>query len=80
MTRNVSEAAQGSGEITSNISVVATAAQDVANGASNTQKAAQDLVLTSVKLRRLVEQFKINTSGNDAVAPPAQNMAARAGR
>ncbi len=80
MTRNVSEAAQGSGEITSNISVVATAAQDVANGASNTQKAAQDLVLTSVKLRRLVEQFKINTSGNDAVAPPAQSMAARAGR
>ena len=66
MVRNVSDAAQGSGEITSNINGVAQAAESTSRGASDTQKAAQQLVETSAQLRRLVEQFKIESpkSGN----------------
>jgi len=63
MARNVSEAAHGSGEITSNIAGVAQAAESTSRGANDTQKAAQQLVETAAELRRLVEQFKINTSG-----------------
>jgi methyl-accepting chemotaxis protein len=70
MSRNVSEAAHGSGEITSNIGGVAEAAQGTTRGATDTQKASQQLVETSTQLRRLVEQFKINTNdnGNSAAA------------
>jgi methyl-accepting chemotaxis protein len=64
MSRNVSDAARGSGEITSNIAGVSQAAESTSQGASDTQKAAQDLVETSKQLRRLVEQFKINASDN----------------
>jgi methyl-accepting chemotaxis protein len=62
MARNVSEAAQGSGEITSNIAGVAQAAESTSRGAGDTQKAAGQLVEMSAQLRRLVEQFKIDTS------------------
>ncbi len=83
MSRNVSEAAQSSGEITSNISGVAQAAESTSRGASETQKAAQQLVETSTKLRRLVDQFKINAGGNGrgngAEAAPAHSLAAHAG-
>ena len=40
----MSEAARGSGEITSNIAGVAQAAESTSHGASDTQKAAQQLV------------------------------------
>lgn len=82
MARNVSEAAHGSGEITSNIAGVAQAAESTSRGASDTQKAAQQLVETSAELRRLVEQFKINTSAKgyaSNAASPARSMAAGAG-
>jgi methyl-accepting chemotaxis protein len=83
MSRNVSEAAHGSGEITSNITGVAEAAQSTSRGATDTQKASQQLVETSTQLRRLVEQFKINASenarGNGAAATQAQSKAAHAG-
>ena len=62
MSRNVSEAAHGSGEITSNISGVAQAAESTSRGAGDTQNAAQQLVETSAELRRLVEQFKIDSN------------------
>jgi methyl-accepting chemotaxis protein len=65
MARNVSEAAQGSGEITSNIAGVAQSAESTSRGATDTHKAAQHLVHTSAELRRLVEQFKINTSSSE---------------
>ena len=65
MARNVSEAAQGSGEITSNIAGVAQAAESTSRGATDAQKAAQHLVHTSAELRRLVEQFKINTISSE---------------
>jgi methyl-accepting chemotaxis protein len=64
MARNVSEAAHGSGEITNNIAGMAQAAESTSRGAADTQKAAQQLVETSAELRRLVEQFKINTNDN----------------
>ncbi|MGC2060204.1 MAG: methyl-accepting chemotaxis protein [Candidatus Sulfotelmatobacter sp.] len=82
MARNVSEAAQGSGEITSNIAGVAQAAESTSRGAGDTQKAAQQLVETSAELRRLVEQFKINSGIARKIAGrngPPQIMAAGAG-
>jgi len=81
MARNVSEAAHGSGEITSNIAGVAEAAESTSRGATDTQKAAQQLVATSAELRRLVEQFKINESGNGhgPGAIQAHSKRARAG-
>jgi methyl-accepting chemotaxis protein len=79
MARNVNEAAQGSGEITSNIAGVAHAAESTSRGASDTQKAAQQLVEMSGELRRLVEQFKIDASGDAAASKPARSVAAHAG-
>jgi len=83
MSRNVSEAAQSSSEITSNIAGVAEAAQSTTRGATDTQKASQQLVETSAELRRLVEQFKIDSGGNGrgsrAIAIQPQSHAARAG-
>jgi methyl-accepting chemotaxis protein len=63
MARNVSDAAHGSGEITSNIAGVAQAAESTSRGAGDAQKAAVQLVETSVQLRRLVEQFKVDRNG-----------------
>jgi methyl-accepting chemotaxis protein len=82
MVRNVSEAAHGSGEITSNIAGVAEAAQGTTRGASDTQKASQQLVETSAQLRELVEQFKINASElgrSGLAAAQGQSRAAHAG-
>jgi len=79
MSRNVSEAAHGSGEITSNIAGVAQAAEGTMRGATDTQKASQQLVETSSQLRRLVEQFKIKDGGNSAPAIHARSKAAHAG-
>ncbi|HTP44290.1 MAG TPA: hypothetical protein VMJ13_06975, partial [Candidatus Acidoferrum sp.] len=61
MARNVSDAAHGSGEITSNIAGVAQAAESTSRGAGDAQKAAVQLVETSSQLRKLVEQFKVSS-------------------
>jgi methyl-accepting chemotaxis protein len=79
MSRNVSEAAQGSGEITGNIAGVAEAAQSTTRGAADTQKASQQLVETSTQLRRLLEQFKIDTGNHRAASDAVRSKAARAG-
>jgi methyl-accepting chemotaxis protein len=79
MARNVSEAAQGSGEITSNVAGVAQEAESTSRDASDSQKASQQLVETSAELRRLVEQFKISAGGSGAAATHAQRRAAHAG-
>jgi methyl-accepting chemotaxis protein len=83
MSRNVSDAARGSAEITSNIVGVEQAAESTSRGASDTQKAAQDLVQTSTQLRHLVEQFKINVNerapGDSGAAMQTQSRAARVG-
>lgn len=64
MTRNVTEAAKGSGAISENISGVAQAAQSTSSSAHQTQKAASDLAQMSTQLRRLVDQFKVDTNGH----------------
>lgn len=61
MVRNVSDAANGSSQITANIAGVAQAAESTSRGAGDTQKAAQELAGASTELRRLVAQFKFNT-------------------
>jgi methyl-accepting chemotaxis protein len=82
MTRNVTEAAKGSDEITANISGVAEAARGNANNAHEPQKAAEDLAQMASQLRSLVEQFKIDRK----MSPPPETsqerlaMEAAAGR
>jgi methyl-accepting chemotaxis protein len=61
--RHVSDAAHGSGEITSNIAGVAQAAESTSRGAGAVQKASVQLVETSAQLRKLVEQFKVEGDG-----------------
>jgi len=64
MSRNVVEAAKGSESITQNITGVAQAAQNTSSSAHDSQKAATQLAEMSTQLRRLVEQFKVDTNGN----------------
>ncbi len=82
MSRNVSEAAQGSGEIASNITGVAEAAEGTSRGSADTQKAAHELVQMSSQLRGLVEQFKLSVADHGTGATPQeprQSKAAHAG-
>jgi methyl-accepting chemotaxis protein len=58
MTRNVSDAARGSGEITKNITGVAEAAQSTSHGASDSEKAAQQLSQMSSELKDLTARFQ----------------------
>jgi methyl-accepting chemotaxis protein len=58
MSRNVSEAANGAGEIVRNIAGVAEAAQSTSDGAGDSQKAARALAAMSAELRELVGRFK----------------------
>jgi methyl-accepting chemotaxis protein len=78
MSRNVSEAAHSSSEITSNIAGVAQAAESTTHGATHTQKASQQLVETATQLRHLVEQFKVNTSEYATTGTQVHRMAAHA--
>jgi methyl-accepting chemotaxis protein len=64
MSRNVTEAAKGSGEVAKNITGVATAAQSTTAGAGDSQKAAQQLAKMSTELRELVAQFKTEGNGH----------------
>ncbi len=80
MTRNVTDAAKGSGEITHNIAGVAEAARGTSNSAQESQKAASELAEMAVQLQGLVSQFRISTtSGNGTAKTPAKSRAARAG-
>lgn len=58
MTRNVADAAKGSGGITSNIAGVAEAAQGASNSAQESQKAADGSAQMAAQHRSLVDQFK----------------------
>jgi len=58
ITRNITEAAKGSGEISQNIVGVAQAAQSTTGGASDTQKASAELSRMAVDLQSLVGQFR----------------------
>jgi len=82
MTRNISDAAKGSEEISHNIVGVADAARGTSNSAQESQKASTDLAEMAVQLRGLVSQFKINRQASNAAeaAPaPMRAMSASAG-
>ena len=64
MTRNVTEAARGSDEITGNIAGVADAARGTATNAHESQKASEYLAQMATQLRGLVERFKIHRSAS----------------
>jgi methyl-accepting chemotaxis protein len=64
MSRNVAEAAKGSGDVAKNITGMAHAAQNTSSGASDSHKAAEQLAMMSTRLRELVAQFKIGNVGN----------------
>lgn len=59
MSRNLSEAANGSNEINGNIARAAQAAQGTARDSTNIRKASQNLVQATELLCRLIAQFKI---------------------
>ena len=59
MGRNVTQAAQGSGEISTNIEGVARAANDTTSGVNQTQTAANELAKMASDLQKLVQRFKI---------------------
>jgi methyl-accepting chemotaxis protein len=66
MTRNVADAAKGSNEITQNIAGVAEAAQGTSSSAQESQKAAHELAELVVRLRGLVDQFKIEEGTSES--------------
>jgi methyl-accepting chemotaxis protein len=59
MSRNVTEAAKGSSEITQNIAGVSQAARGTSASANDSMKAAERLAHMSTQLRGLIEQFKV---------------------
>ena len=59
ITRNVSEASRGSGEIAENITGVATAAQNTTTGANDALGAAKGLSEMASQLQQLVDRFKV---------------------
>jgi len=69
ISRNVNEAAKGSGQVAMNITGVALAAQNTSSGATDSNKAAQQLAQMSTQLRGLVARFKLDTKG--AIPTPA---------
>jgi methyl-accepting chemotaxis protein len=58
ISRNVSDAARGSGAIAQNIEGVAHAAQSTSGGASDTDRAASELSRMAAELQKLVSQFR----------------------
>jgi methyl-accepting chemotaxis protein len=83
MTRNVADAAKGSGEITQNIERVAEAARGTSSSAQESQKAASELADIASQLHNLVGQFKIDATAANTHVPPREHgrsMAASAGR
>jgi methyl-accepting chemotaxis protein len=66
MSRNVVEAAKGSGQISENVHGMAQAAQSTSSSAHESQQAAAQLAELSTQLQGLVEQFKIETNGRGA--------------
>jgi methyl-accepting chemotaxis protein len=84
LTRNVADAAKGSGEIARSIEGVAEAARGTSLSAQESQKAADELAGVAAQLHRLVGQFKLDGAPGVGTTPPAyermKSVAARAGR
>jgi methyl-accepting chemotaxis protein len=58
MSRSVSEAASGTGEIAQGITLVASAAEATSNGVADTQQATTELARMSQQLSSLVGTFR----------------------
>jgi methyl-accepting chemotaxis protein len=71
MSRNVTQAAQGSAEISKNIQGVSEAADGTSQSAQESQKAASNLAEMATELRKLVERFKIRAERNGGKARAA---------
>jgi methyl-accepting chemotaxis protein len=80
MSRNVTEAANGSRVISSNVSGVAESLHGTSDDAAETQDASERLVVLSAELRDLVGKFKINAGASssevDADLPPTSDQRA----
>jgi methyl-accepting chemotaxis protein len=70
MSRNLAEAAKGSGQVAQHIGGVAAAAQSTLAGTSGSRKAAQRLAQMSTQLHGLVEQFKVESSLKESAELP----------
>jgi methyl-accepting chemotaxis protein len=70
MGRNVSESAQGSGDIARNITTVAEVAHNTANGAGQTMTAATDLARMAAELKQLISKFSFEARSNVSRAIP----------
>ena len=79
MYRNVSEAASGAGEISTNIGGVARAAESASASATESQEAVEQLADMSRQLNGLVAQFKINTHEARAAAAQERSRSQAAG-
>ncbi|MFF5295858.1 methyl-accepting chemotaxis protein [Paractinoplanes globisporus] len=62
MSRNIVEAATGSGEIANNVAGVASSAQVTAEGVAEAQETAENLELMSRELHEIVDQFQVTGS------------------
>ena len=59
MSRNVSEAAPGTGEIAASITTISTVSTETGTDATQTRSAAEGLAEVTAELSRLVGQFKV---------------------
>ncbi|MGA2348098.1 MAG: hypothetical protein ABSF93_18960, partial [Candidatus Sulfotelmatobacter sp.] len=84
MTRNVSDAARGSEEITQNIAGVVQAARVASTGAQELHRAGSELAEMAARLRTVVAQFKIESkaSSGEQLQPAERirHLAAAAGK
>jgi len=84
MTRNVTDAARGSEEITGNIAGVAQAARGTSTGALELHRAGNELAEMAAQLRTVVAQFKIESraSTTEELQPTERlrHLAAGAGK
>jgi len=69
ITRNMSEAARGTGEIAETMSAVARAADSTSGGAKETQQAAHELARMAAELQRLVSRFQFEDAPLPEIAP-----------
>ena len=69
ITRNMGEAARGTGEIAETVAAVARAADSTSAGARDTQHAAHQLAAMAAELQRLVSRFKFQNGSEAGMTP-----------
>ncbi|HTZ32338.1 MAG TPA: cache domain-containing protein [Methylomirabilota bacterium] len=74
MSRNISDAAKGAGQVTQNIQGVAAAAESTSRAATASGEASQQLVQMSGMLRQLVGQFKTGSGGHRSASAAALSL------